>query len=176
MKFSEKLILLRKRKGMTQEEFSRAVGVSRQSVYKWESGQSYPEAPKLVLIKQLYGVSIDSLLDESEEMFGSAAETMPLKKERIVYPMQKEPLQEEREKFQTEDTPTLIREEQTKQKEARSQERLVQHSEHDRMHREPQRPMRASVSPHRQDRQEGKKKKKQSSIFDIVTSIFGKRK
>ncbi len=65
MRFSEKLILLRKRKGMTQEEFSRAVGVSRQSVYKWESGQSYPEATKLLEIRRLYGVSIDHLLDES---------------------------------------------------------------------------------------------------------------
>lgn len=65
MHFSEKLILLRKRKGMTQQEFSRAVGVSRQSVYKWESGQSYPEATKLLEIRRLYGVSIDHLLDES---------------------------------------------------------------------------------------------------------------
>jgi transcriptional regulator with XRE-family HTH domain len=68
MRFSEKLILLRKRKGMTQEEFSRAVGVSRQSVYKWESGQSYPEAAKLLEIRRLFGVSIDHLLDESIQL------------------------------------------------------------------------------------------------------------
>lgn len=65
MRFCEKLILLRKRKGMTQQELSRAVGVSRQSVYKWESGQSYPEAPKLLELRRLFEVSIDHLLDES---------------------------------------------------------------------------------------------------------------
>ena len=48
MTFREKLVILRKIKGITQEEFACAVGVSRQAVYKWESGQSYPEVPKLL--------------------------------------------------------------------------------------------------------------------------------
>lgn len=68
MRFCEKLILLRKRKGMTQTEFSRAVGVSRQSVYKWESGQSYPEAEKLLELRRLFGISIDILLDETASL------------------------------------------------------------------------------------------------------------
>ena len=68
MTFSEKLVKLRKIKGITQDEFASAVGVSRQAVYKWESGQSYPEATKLIEIKALFGISIDDLLDDSFEV------------------------------------------------------------------------------------------------------------
>lgn len=65
MTFKEKLVILRKIKGITQEELACAVGVSRQAVYKWESGQSYPEVPKLLEMKLLFSVSIDDLLDDS---------------------------------------------------------------------------------------------------------------
>ena len=68
MKFSEKIVRLRKIKGITQDEFASAVGVSRQAVYKWECGQSYPEAAKLIEIKALFGISIDDLLDENYEV------------------------------------------------------------------------------------------------------------
>lgn len=68
MNFSEKLTRLRKIKGMTQDEFASAVGVTRQAVYKWESGKSYPEVMTLLEIKNLFGVSIDDLLDESFEV------------------------------------------------------------------------------------------------------------
>ncbi len=76
MKFSEKIVRLRKIKGITQDEFASAVGVSRQAVYKWECGQSYPEAAKLIEIKALFGISIDDLLDENYEV------AMPEKKKR----------------------------------------------------------------------------------------------
>ena len=76
MTFSEKIVKLRKIKGLTQDEFASAVGVSRQAVYKWESGQSYPEVAKLLEIKILFGISIDDLLDESFEVI------MPEKKKR----------------------------------------------------------------------------------------------
>ena len=76
MTFREKLVRLRKIKGVTQDELAMVVGVSRQAVYKWESGQSYPEALKLVEIKNLLGISIDDLLDDSYEV------VMPEKKKR----------------------------------------------------------------------------------------------
>ena len=76
MTFNEKLVRLRKLKSLTQDEFASAVGVSRQAVYKWESGQSYPEVPKLIEIKMLFGISIDDLLDETYEV------EMPEKKRR----------------------------------------------------------------------------------------------
>ena len=65
MTFKEKLVRLRKLKKLTQDEFAKAVGVSRQAVYKWECGQSYPEVPKLREIKLLFGISIDDLLDDT---------------------------------------------------------------------------------------------------------------
>ena len=68
MQFCEKIIRLRKSKRMSQEALAEAVGVSRQAVYKWECGQSYPEALKLVALKELFGVSIDDLLDENFEV------------------------------------------------------------------------------------------------------------
>jgi transcriptional regulator with XRE-family HTH domain len=68
MTFGEKLIRLRKIKGITQDEFAAVVGVSRQAVYKWESEKSYPEAAKLIEIKNLFSISIDDLLDESFEI------------------------------------------------------------------------------------------------------------
>ena len=76
MTFKEKLVKLRKLKGITQDEFASAVGVSRQAVYKWESGQSYPEVAKLLEIKFLFDISIDDLLDENYEVI------LPEKKKR----------------------------------------------------------------------------------------------
>ena len=83
MKFSEKIVRLRKIKGITQDEFASAVGVSRQAVYKWECGQSYPEATKLVEIKALFGISIDDLLDDNYEV------SLPEKKKRKRIPKAK---------------------------------------------------------------------------------------
>ena len=76
MTFKEKLVILRKSKGLTQDDFASAVGVSRQADYKWESGQSYPEVPKLLEMKLLFTISIDELLDDNYDL------PMPEKKKR----------------------------------------------------------------------------------------------
>jgi transcriptional regulator with XRE-family HTH domain len=76
MTFREKLIILRKNKGLTQDDFAKAVGVSRQAVYKWENGTSYPEIPKLLEIKALLEISLDDLFDDSFEV------AIPEKKKR----------------------------------------------------------------------------------------------
>ena len=68
MTFQEKLVILRKARGLTQDEFASAVGVSRQAVYKWESGQSYPEVQKLLEMKTLFSISIDNLLDDNYDV------------------------------------------------------------------------------------------------------------
>ena len=68
MTFKEKLVILRKARGLTQDEFASAVGVSRQAVYKWECGQSYPEVPKLLEMKLLFNISLDDLLDDSYDI------------------------------------------------------------------------------------------------------------
>ncbi len=63
MEFSEKLVLLRRSRGMTQTEMADLLGVTRQSVYKWENGTSYPEAMTLLAMREVFGVTLDALLD-----------------------------------------------------------------------------------------------------------------
>ena len=62
MNFNEKLLELRKKEGFSQEELAEKVNVSRQSVSKWESGQSTPEMDKLILLSNIFNISIDELV------------------------------------------------------------------------------------------------------------------
>lgn len=64
MRLEEKLQLLRKERGLSQEALAEQLDVSRQAVSKWESGQSYPETEKLIALGRLYGVTLDSLLND----------------------------------------------------------------------------------------------------------------
>ena len=67
MKFAYKLQELRKGKGLSQEEFAELLGVSRQSVSKWESGRGYPEIDKLIYISNYFNTSLDLLLKGNDE-------------------------------------------------------------------------------------------------------------
>lgn len=62
MTTGEKLALLRRQKGMTQEELSEALNVSRQSVSRWEMDAAFPETDKLIRLSKLFDCSIDFLL------------------------------------------------------------------------------------------------------------------
>ena len=53
MAFGERLQEVRKRSGLTQEEFAEQLQVSRQSVSRWESGRGYPEMEKIIYILSL---------------------------------------------------------------------------------------------------------------------------
>lgn len=78
MTFSQKLIALRRRDGLTQTGLARSVGVTRQAVYLWEKGLSYPEAEALLALRRLFGVSIDALLvDEIDVDAGAEAGSPP---------------------------------------------------------------------------------------------------
>lgn len=68
MNFSEKLQLIRKSKGMTQEELAEKLDVSRQAVAKWESGQVYPDISNLIQISNLFNVTVDYLVRDQECM------------------------------------------------------------------------------------------------------------
>ena len=65
MTTGEKLSLLRKKKGMTQEELAETLEVSRQSVSRWEMDAAFPETDKLIKLSKLFGCSIDFLLNNS---------------------------------------------------------------------------------------------------------------
>ena len=68
MIFADKLILLRKKAGWSQEELAEQMNVTRQSVSKWEGAQSVPDLDKMISLSELFGVSTDYLLkDEIEE-------------------------------------------------------------------------------------------------------------
>lgn len=62
IKIAENLQMLRKEKGITQEEFAEIVGVTSQSVSKWELGMSCPDITMLPKIAEFYQVSVDELL------------------------------------------------------------------------------------------------------------------
>ncbi|MBS7577532.1 MULTISPECIES: helix-turn-helix transcriptional regulator [unclassified Enterococcus] len=62
--FSENLQNLRKMKSITQEELAEKLDVSRQAVSKWESGNGYPEMNKLVLLAEIFGCSLDRLIND----------------------------------------------------------------------------------------------------------------
>ena len=73
MLLSEKIMSLRKRNGWSQEELAQQLGVSRQSVSKWESMASMPDIQKIMAMSELFGVSTDYLLkDELEELPATA--------------------------------------------------------------------------------------------------------
>ena len=74
MLLSEKIMSLRKRNGWSQEELAQQLGVSRQSVSKWESMASMPDIQKIMAMSELFGISTDYLLkDELEELPATAA-------------------------------------------------------------------------------------------------------
>ena len=64
-KLSEKIIELRKANGMTQEELAAMCNVSRQSISKWEADIALPETEKLLLLGEIFHVSMDVLLKDS---------------------------------------------------------------------------------------------------------------
>lgn len=73
MEFSEKLTALRRREGWSQEQLADRLGVTRQSVSKWEGGAAVPELGKLVALSELFGVSVDYLVKDYLESEPSAA-------------------------------------------------------------------------------------------------------
>lgn len=66
MPLHEKILQLRTQLGLSQMEIAEQLGVSRQSVSKWETGQSVPDLDKLIKLADLFGVSMDELVREEE--------------------------------------------------------------------------------------------------------------
>lgn len=66
MDLTEKLLNLRKANSLTQEQLAEQLGVSRQSVSKWESGQAVPELDKIIAICDIFHISADYLLKPSD--------------------------------------------------------------------------------------------------------------
>lgn len=67
MIFSKKLFKLRKEKNLSQEELAEKLGTTRQAISKWENDQGFPETEKLLMLGNIFEVSIDYLLKDTNE-------------------------------------------------------------------------------------------------------------
>ena len=67
MTFGEKLLALRKKNGLTQEDLAERLGVSRQAVARWERGDTSPDIKNLRLICRVFSVSADFMIDHEAE-------------------------------------------------------------------------------------------------------------
>lgn len=67
MKLSDKIWVCRKKAGLSQEALAERIGVSRQAISKWETGEASPEISKLSLLARTFGVTADWLLDDTAE-------------------------------------------------------------------------------------------------------------
>ena len=77
MILADKIIENRKKNGWSQEELAEKLGVSRQSVSKWEGAQAVPDMKKIIQMSQIFGVSTDYLLRDDIET-PSAPEVAPV--------------------------------------------------------------------------------------------------
>ena len=66
MKFSEKLMSLRKTKGMSQEDLAIKLNITRQTVSKWELDQTVPDMNKLIELSKIFEISLDELINDIE--------------------------------------------------------------------------------------------------------------
>ena len=77
MAFGDRLAVVRRGNGLTQEQFAEQLQVSRQAVSKWESGRGYPEMEKILYICNRYQVSIADLFAEEAPVPAAAVEARP---------------------------------------------------------------------------------------------------
>lgn len=66
MSLAEKIFSLRTARSMSQDDLAEKLEVSRQSVSKWETGQSTPDLDKIIRLSDLFGVTVDELVREGE--------------------------------------------------------------------------------------------------------------
>ena len=85
MIFSEKLLVLRKSKGYTQEELAEKLHVSRQAVAKWEAGQAYPDIMNLIQISSLLNITVDYLVKDQDCSVAAAGNELTDAKELIAF-------------------------------------------------------------------------------------------
>ena len=67
MKFADKILNLRKSRGMSQEELAEQLNVSRQAISRWEMGTAQPDVQNVLQISKLFGVTTDYLLHDDYE-------------------------------------------------------------------------------------------------------------
>ena len=84
MILADKIIELRKKNGWSQEDLAEKLGVSRQSISKWEGAQSIPDMNKIIMISDIFGVSTDFLLKDELEM-DSTGEEIQVPEDGVIH-------------------------------------------------------------------------------------------
>ena len=77
MTFEEQLVRIRKEKGLNQEQLAEHIGVSRQAVSKWETGEAMPDYAKLVTLADVLEVDLDVLCGRAENRPASPTPAPP---------------------------------------------------------------------------------------------------
>lgn len=77
---AENLVLLRNIRGLSQEDVAEVIGISRQSYSKWELGQSLPDIEKCARLAAFYGISIDALVQQNEQVGHTRVAPAPIGK------------------------------------------------------------------------------------------------
>lgn len=83
MRFDEKLVYLRKKQGLSQEELAEKLNVSRQAVSRWELGSTMPDIPNLLQLCDLFGVSADYLIHDEYEGAGEVPKAGTVKEQPL---------------------------------------------------------------------------------------------
>ncbi len=87
MKFADKILMLRKSRGMSQEELAEKLNVSRQAISRWEMGTAQPDVQNVLQISKLFGVTADYLINdeyESDEEIPCVKEVKNQLRENII--------------------------------------------------------------------------------------------
>ena len=86
---ANRLVKLRKRSGLSQEELADRIGVSRQAVSKWERAESSPDTDNLIALANTYGIKIDDMLnkDENDAAIGTSASSQSFNWTTFPYPI-----------------------------------------------------------------------------------------
>jgi transcriptional regulator with XRE-family HTH domain len=85
MTLAEKIFTPRKKNGLSQDELAQELGVTRQAVYKWESGNASPEIDKLKVLAKLFSVSFDYLLNDDIDDFDNDKDKSEGSQKKIAY-------------------------------------------------------------------------------------------
>ena len=85
MNLPEKLVLLRKQKGLTQQELAETLQVSRQAISRWEVGSAAPSTDNLKEVSNLYDVSVDYLLGDDSGDISVPSDTQEKPKQNVQF-------------------------------------------------------------------------------------------
>lgn len=83
MNLADRILAYRKSKGLSQEELAEVLNVSRQTISKWETGQSQPDLDKLLPLCELFEISADELL--GKEIVKTTTQKKSLTKKQKLY-------------------------------------------------------------------------------------------